>query len=107
MDMGSLLGILSGTLLNCKRDLDVHCQGSLHEVCIDSSSYELVYIYIHIYIYIDTSPLTCLIRVCIPEQRQMHVSMCISYTFVTAYSIVSIDGICDLNTLCWHIRTHT
>ena len=41
MDMGSILATVLVTILNCKRDLYVHCSGSLKNANIDSSSYKV------------------------------------------------------------------
>ena len=38
MDMGSYLGIILGTILNCKRDPYVHCSGPLNKANIDHGS---------------------------------------------------------------------
>ena len=40
MDMGSLLGKISGTILNYKRDPYVHCLGPLSHANINSRSYK-------------------------------------------------------------------
>ena len=41
-DIASLLGTKLGTILNCKRDPYVHCQGSMNKADTDNASHDFL-----------------------------------------------------------------